>query len=57
MEHVLRTLKTPEVEFFFSLAWMLWGHRNDRWLNNPFTEAQLLSQQLVSYVEEFMEAK
>jgi hypothetical protein len=56
VDYVIRHLKTPEVELFFTLAWMIWAYRNATWLNNPRSDAISLSSKATSYVEEFLDS-
>jgi|UniRef100_A0A2N9HI72 hypothetical protein len=56
VDYVIRHLKTPEVELFFTLAWMIWADRNATWLNNPRSDAISLSSKATSYVEEFLDS-
>ena len=56
VELVLRKEVSPVKEIFFVLAWMIWGCRNDAWLNQPQLEASMMGPKAVTYVEEYLEA-
>ena len=56
MELVLRKEVSPVKEIFFVLAWMIWGCRNDIWLNQPQLEASMTGPKAVTYVEKYLEA-
>lgn len=53
---VVMELSSPEKELFFTIAWKIWGNRNNGWLNKPQTKASVLCSQALAYVEEFTEA-
>jgi hypothetical protein len=56
VDYVLWNLVPPEMEIFFTMAWMIWGARNYSWLNKPRSEAIQLGVKAVTYAEEFREA-
>uniref|UniRef100_A0A2N9GQD2 Reverse transcriptase zinc-binding domain-containing protein n=1 Tax=Fagus sylvatica TaxID=28930 RepID=A0A2N9GQD2_FAGSY len=54
--HVLMKSGKLKGEVFFVLAWMIWGCRNDAWLNQSYSEASKLGAKAVTYVEEYLDA-
>uniref|UniRef100_A0A2N9IPV8 Reverse transcriptase domain-containing protein n=1 Tax=Fagus sylvatica TaxID=28930 RepID=A0A2N9IPV8_FAGSY len=55
VEEVLRTQRRQDIETFFTLAWMIWGNRNNAWLQKPSADAEILGEKAATYVEEYNE--
>jgi hypothetical protein len=55
VEEVLRTQRQQAIETFFTLAWMIWGNRNNAWLQKPSADAAILGEKATTYVEEYNE--
>uniref|UniRef100_A0A2N9F1N7 Reverse transcriptase zinc-binding domain-containing protein n=1 Tax=Fagus sylvatica TaxID=28930 RepID=A0A2N9F1N7_FAGSY len=55
VEEVLRTQRQQDIETFFTLAWMIWGNRNNAWLQKPSADAEILGEKAATYVEEYNE--
>jgi hypothetical protein len=53
VEEVLREQCKHTIEIFFTLAWMIWGHRNNVWLQKPSVVADRLGEKAVAYMEEY----
>ncbi len=56
VEVVLKEMASPDIELFFTIAWKIWGSRNECWLHKPHTDAASLGAQALAYTEEFLEA-
>ena len=53
VEEVLREQCKHTIEIFFTLAWMIWGHRNNAWLQKPSVATDCLGEKAVAYKEEY----
>ena len=51
----MRTQRQQDIETFFTLAWMIWGNRNNTWLQKPSADAEILGEKAATYVEEYNE--
>uniref|UniRef100_A0A2N9I0W7 RNase H type-1 domain-containing protein n=1 Tax=Fagus sylvatica TaxID=28930 RepID=A0A2N9I0W7_FAGSY len=56
VEVVLKEMASPDIELFVTIAWKIWGSRNECWLHKPHTDAASLGAQALAYTEEFLEA-
>ena len=53
VEEVLKEQCKHTIEVFFTLAWMIWGHRNNVWLQKPSVAADCLGEKATAYMEEY----
>ena len=51
----MRTQQQQDIETFFTLAWMIWGNRNNAWLQKPSANAEILGEKAATYGEEYNE--
>ena len=56
VDQVLSRQSSSEIVIFFTIAWMIWGNRNNKWLQQSGVEASLVETKAALYVEEFLEA-
>ena len=55
MEEVLQGKNFHLIELFFTLAWLIWGNRNNILLQKPGMDAVKMGEKASAYVEEYKE--
>ena len=53
VEEVLRGQSKHNTKLFFTLAWIIWGNRNNVWLQKSGVEADKMCEKAVDYMEEY----